>query len=232
MNKNVVCPVCKEKNLETDKICKNEKCKWDLTYAKDGAFIGLSENELIDYNTKLQQAKKDYENQIIKINEVVYELKDLFKDEFESTSNFSNRIQSYGYIKIGKYKLLDYNANTEYYKIIVKIEKKETQYLEYEFDKLNEFKIPKNIAKKLKENGSEYNLFAKLKYDSDSKYKIDYIKFDGCNIEINEHESLKVIAKQTFNILSIIFIVIGFIFVVFGNIVAFIIEFFSAPKNK
>ena len=55
----------KEKNLETDKICKNEKCKWDLTYAKDGAFIGLSENELIDYNTKLQQAKKNYENQIL-----------------------------------------------------------------------------------------------------------------------------------------------------------------------
>ena len=40
------------------------------------------------------------------------------------------------YIKIGKYKLLNYNADNELYQINIEIEKKDEQILNYEFDKL------------------------------------------------------------------------------------------------
>lgn len=194
MNKKVICPICNEQNEEKNKICKNEKCKWDITYSKNGAFIGLSEPEMTEYNKKLQQAKKDYKKnregqyQLTsyekQTNEEFYELKNLFKDEFETTADFSNRLQSYGYIKIGKYKLLDYNANKEIYRIKIELEKK--QDLKYEFEKLTELKIQKENAKKLKENATEYNLFAKLNYNDEKEYVIRCLKFGGCDIEIEE----------------------------------------------
>lgn len=196
MNEKVICPICNEQNEEKNKTCKNEKCKWDITYSKNGAFIGLSELEMTEYNKKLQQAKKNYkknrEGQYLstsyekQTNEEFYELKNLFKDEFETTADFSNRLQSYGYIKIGTYKLLEYDANRQIYKIEIVLEKRKTQNLEYEFNKLTELKITKENAKKLKENATEYNLFAKLNYIDEKKYVIRCLKFGGCDIEIEE----------------------------------------------
>ena len=37
MREKIKCPVCGTINEESDKYCSNEKCKFELTYAKDGA---------------------------------------------------------------------------------------------------------------------------------------------------------------------------------------------------
>ena len=48
--KQVECPICKTLNYETNKNCTKINCKWDLTYAKDCSYIGLSSEEINKYN--------------------------------------------------------------------------------------------------------------------------------------------------------------------------------------
>ena len=214
--KQVECPICKTLNYETNKNCTKINCKWDLTYAKDCSYIGLSSEEINKYNIKLQQAKDSYangkkqeelkassdlhstnyqqQNTTSNLNLKIYELKNLSKDEFESRKDFNERIRSYNYIKIGKYKLLNYNADNELYQINIEIEKKDEQILNYEFDKLTNLKITKDKAKQLKAKSVEHGLFAKLEFDG-TKYKINNIKFDGCEIQISERELIKAFAN-------------------------------------
>ena len=66
--------------------------------------------------------------------------------------------------------------------------------LDYEFDKLTNLKITKDKAKQLKAKSVEHGLFAKLEFDG-TKYKINNIKFDGCEIEISESELIEAIAN-------------------------------------
>ena len=60
----IECPICNTENLEIDKNCKNEKCNFDLTYVKDGSFIGLSQNEIEGYNEKLKYFRMNYFNKL------------------------------------------------------------------------------------------------------------------------------------------------------------------------
>ena len=211
----IKCPVCSSMNLENEKNCKNVKCKFELTCLKDGAFIASSE-EIDIYNIKLQQAKDNYINrraaedfkeyndldvgsnksqqQNISSNLTIkiYELKYLVKDEFESTKDFNERIKSYEYIKIGKYKLLNYNADTEQYEINIEIDKKEEQILDYEFDKLTILHIPKDKAQQLKAKNLIHDIFAKLEYNG-TKYIFNTIKFANSDVEITESELINAI---------------------------------------
>lgn len=244
MIKKITCPICKEQNEEMDKVCKNKKCKWELTYAKDGAFVGLSENEIRQYNDKLSSAKQKYKDKLTikeevplleelevgnSINSNYTKLSDLRKGDFETIIEYNNRILQLGYVQIGNYKLNKYNPDKGCYSILIIIDKKPNQKLEYDFDKLIELSVEKDLAKKTGLN-KEFPLLAKLSIGivgvavgnlheinrdvknlldpvvnkikfNENKFTIKKLKFESLEIEISENELIK-LAKENWLLIA------------------------------
>lgn len=176
MKKNITCPVCREENFETNKTCKNKKCKWDLAFAKDGAFVGLSEDEIERYNKTLLDARARYIelSESEKSKPIIGEnsckrFSELKKDVFEDIDDYENRLDAMGYICIGTYHLKRYDANKEEYEIEIHIEKTKTQSLQFDFDALTALKIKKHEAKQLNALGLNFPLHAKLTLGMNAK---------------------------------------------------------------
>ena len=164
-NKKIKCPVCSTINDESQKHCINEKCKFELTYAKEGSYVGISDNDLKMYNTKLSiakeelQKKQDEENKKTETNKTISEknytqpnpikLINLKKDAFESISEFNQRLISHGYIQIGTYDLESYDAEKEQYKIKINIQKNQNQNFQYDFTKITKLNVNKERARKI-----------------------------------------------------------------------------------
>lgn len=177
MNKKITCPICGETNNEINKACKNHKCKWDLTFAKDGAFVGLSEDEIEKYNNKLSLTKQQYKDALIQakketplfeepkiknLNSLhLTKLIDLKRGNFETIEEYNERILRLGYLQIGNYKLNEYYPDKEYYSITISIDKKDNQLVEYDFDKLDKIFVRKDIARRIGLN-KEFPLLAIL----------------------------------------------------------------------
>lgn len=176
MNKKTTCPVCCEQNLETNKTCKNKKCKWDLSFAKNGAFVGLSEDEIERYNKSLLEARARYselseseKNKSI-IGENSFKMfSELKKDEFENIDDYENRLEEIEYVCIGDYTLIRYDADKEEYEIKITINKNQYQSLKFDFDTLTTLKIKKLEAKKLNNIGQHFPLLAKLTLGMNAK---------------------------------------------------------------
>jgi len=167
MNKKITCPVCCEANEETSKTCKNQKCKWDLTFAKDGAFIGLSEGEIKQYNTSLLEAKMTYSSKSFKINLPKnlskIDIRKFEKSQFENTEEYTKRISEIDYVIIGHVELIKYNREKECFSIECYIDKSIQDKVSYAHSYITEVFIPVDEAKKLYDQSTIQNLIGRIK---------------------------------------------------------------------
>ena len=177
----IKCPVCGTINEESEKNCTNEKCKFELTYAKDGAFVGLADNEIQTYNQNLKQAKEKYQKSLPKKLTV----ENLAKDMFETSDEYKHRIaETFGII--GKVTLETYDANNQVFSVRLSFDSK----LQKAYDEMKLFhnlkadmELPREKAKELHASSKQHDLWCTPSYHDDDSLFIDSLSVQFCGVK-------------------------------------------------